>query len=404
MALNEEIEGVRRCIFGHGGPEPLESRFYLQQIQDCGQDEFGDSGVLRGVKRCFSITEQKVCTECDPVQPAKYCQNHPSSTYENREFWKIHPEKILDKWMDWVSDSTVFQEVDTPDKLGENRFVVRATFDSSPIRLHIFMSKADLDAFNFDLDTPEFGIAFLAPEYVENSVNSSRTYTWSEVFTREFAQSVREELNKLSGSHGDTLLRVEDYNTKKRFIENNIRSYLELVGYNKVENNVGAHCPEAKRYELDLSSYGDFVAMKSDNEKIVACNCDSVNGYHVHRFTDNKLSIASGENGPEEIDHLVGEIKDMANKRATIDDRTEKIQSFVSLATGVAAVTAILSLFGNVDEYSDFIGQVLGAASIPDQLGFLLLTIAIISIILIVVMTLVPFIWEYRFDWEVEPK
>jgi hypothetical protein len=289
MTLNEEAEALVECVFRESGSEPLEERFYLEDLQECGRRQFGDPDILRGLKRDFLIHQETVCTRCEPERPSNYCYEHSETYFEEREYWQLHPEDTVQRWIDWVRDEGIFQSINEPEQLDNARWKVTGTFESGPVRFHIFFSKSELDSFNFDRGTPEFGVAFLNPGLVEQSTNSDRSYSWSEMLREEFPREFRQAREELFGSFGDRLLSTEDFQTSKPLIEDSLREYFITIGYSQIENNVGANCPEARRYELDVSAHGDFVAIESDTEKVVACECDVVNDYHLHRFSDNQL-------------------------------------------------------------------------------------------------------------------
>lgn len=403
MVLNREAEALSRCVLSQDQTEPLEERYYLRDLKECEESNFDEEGILRGLKRYFDIQHEEVCTRCEPEQLSKYCRSHQETAFEEREYWTINPDKLLQKWFEWVTEKKTFQSLENPEKVSGKYWKMTGTFESAPIRFYIFMSKSELNTFNFDRDTPEFGIAFLNSGIVEDSINSDRAFSWSEVLRDGFREDLSKYREKLFGSFGDRLLSIEDLQTSRTLIEDSLRDYFKSTDYSRIENNVGGNCPEAKRYELDVSAHGDFIAIKSDIEKVVVCDCGIVKDYHLHRFSNNQLASASGEEGSEELTHLVDRIQSKAKRRATVNSRIDNIKSFVNLFTGVAAITAILSLFNDIGGFANFLSGLFGGTPISTGLSYGLLSIALLSIVFVGILVFLSFYWEYTFDWSIEP-
>ncbi|ELY73744.1 hypothetical protein C488_13118 [Natrinema pellirubrum DSM 15624] len=69
--------------------------------------------------------------------------------------------------------------------------------------------------------------------------------------------------------------------------------------------------------------------------------------------------------------------------------------------SAVAALTGILSLFGNTDELLNYLVDDLGLDFIDPTVGFILLLVTIGVLLFVGLFSLSVFILEWRFDWEI---
>ncbi|AGB32606.1 hypothetical protein Natpe_2807 [Natrinema pellirubrum DSM 15624] len=393
MSLPERAAFLQDCYFHEPHPNPFEIKVERKRLKKSA-DSFGyPPDVVDRSKRFFSVSEVDICDICED-RPS-YCTHNAGK--ETIEEWTLEIEQFVkQEWAEWFKENTSFGVGDV-EKRPSGILVLECEVDSVKVDFLLFTTERQASEYTFSDEAPEFGIGFLHPDILEGLSESERIFAWTEPLEDRFESSADEKLDDFFGTSGNRLLNVDQISTKKSVIISSIQEYLNKIGYDP-QSNIGSSVREANRHRIPVSERGLTAGIRSDDEKVVLCECDLVNDLHIHRFSGGKLTDA--EESPE-LSHLIDEVNRLSDSRADLDSTINSLSKMSSWFSAVAALTGILSLFGNTDELLNYLVDDLGLDFIDPTVGFILLLVTIGVLLFVGLFSLSVFILEWRFDWEI---
>ncbi|WP_158855075.1 hypothetical protein [Halorhabdus sp. CUG00001] len=307
--------------------------------------------------------------------------------------YQLESDSLVDEWEKWIRETGIFEEFSLT-KISETRFDARGRFNGSDIDFIIFFDKDELERYNLQPESLEFGIGFLDSLHLRDH---DHVFAWYEPFEDDFEERFRRHINSyqqtIAAGFADEVS-VEGYKIK---IQNSIQNYLKDSGYS-IRREVGDAVPVAPNFGINTGQ-SDFAAVKTDlDEQVVLCRCDKKDTWHIHRFMQGTIVSAEDD---DDIEHLLDEIQNKIRAYDKIKTYSESINRFSTGLSVFSTIVATFILAQNLSSFRQLLSTTFGV-SVPD-ISLAVNITAVIFILVIFFVISFPYLYQFAvFDWEIQ--
>lgn len=389
MILDDEAAALYECFYRGAGPSVARQEHRREDIEGYIDGVETDRELLPEIQRYFDIRSRDICSHHGTEFATCGCGD---GRREEIEFYVPDPERIVSGWVERIHDRGIFRGFEEK-QVDEERWDIRARYGETDVRFIIFLNKNELERYNFEPHSFEFGVTFADSRLI---YDEDYIYSWYAFLENGFEEGFSKNLQRYRNAISADFAEYEPIVDFRARVRQSIREYLQTAGYT-IRREVGDVCPEIQRYGIE-SGDGDFVGI-NDNSKIIICHCSKSDGWHVHHIRGGL--VESAEALPE-IDHMLGQLESKIKRYEAISENKETVSNFMSALAALFSITTFVLLLNNTGILANFFNQRFPDANLG-FIGVVLLLLDAVAAIVLVVIVVKPFARDMWFDWSIEP-